>query len=173
MTDELVYDPRTKQMIKDHLYDFLYAPVVKDFKTRLKTIITRNSILHGNDQEWVAYKGEYYGMDDHSKQTKPVNRLKVELRPLMDEYLKDLEYLNKTELPYVLGFINQVLNSSNSVQDYFRIFPESTHRPIKNLIEKCGCRTEHLEDGVVIKLKKSNEVPIELMKKRMVLNLLI
>jgi len=173
MTDELVYDPKTKAMIKDKIFDFLYAPVNKDFAKRLKTIIIKNSTLHGNGQLWLSYKGEYYHTGEEQRRPRPVNRLKPELKVLMDEYLEDLARLNDKELPYVLGFINQVLNSSNSLQDYFKIFPESMHKPIKQLLEKCACREQRLHDEMVEDLKRKNSIPIELMKKRMVLNLLV
>lgn len=173
MTDELVYDPRTKDVIKNEIYQFLYSPVDKEFAKRLKTIIVKNSLLHGNDQDWVSYKGEYYSASSDSMRPRPINRLKPELKPHMDEYLADVQRINNEEMPYVLGFITQVLNSSNSIQDYFKIFPESTHKPIRELVKRCGCRKESLEDDQVAKIQRRNEIPIELMKKRMVLNLLI
>lgn len=173
MSEELVYDPKSKELIKTKIYEFLYAPVDRDFDKRLRTIITKNSLLHGNDQQWLAYKGEYYQFDEAKARPRPVNRLKPELKPVMDEYLADIKKLNEYELPYVLGFITQVLNSSNSVQDYFKVFPESTHKPIQALIHRCACKSAALTPELVEKLTEQNAVPIELMKKRMVLNLLI
>lgn len=173
MSEQLVYDPRTKELIKTKIYEFLYAPVDKDFAKRLRTIITKNSLLNGNGQEWVSFKGVYYSFEGTVTRPRPVNRLKPELKPIMSDYLEDLQQLNDHELPYVLGFINQVLNSSNSIQDYFKVFPESTHRPIQELIDKCGCRSDHLDADSIAKMTERNAVPIELMKKRMVLNLLI
>lgn len=173
MNEELTYDPRTKQLIKDKLYAFLYDPVENDFKKRLKTIIVKNSQLHGNSQYWLSYKGINYSADKSTRAPRPMNRLKPELKDVMDDYIADLDRLNNTELPYVLGYITQALNLSNSFQDYLRMFPVSLHRPLKELIEKCGCRVELLEDDSVEGLKHRNRVPIELMKKRMVLNLLI
>ncbi len=173
MPDELVYDPKTKRMIRDQIFDFLYKPVNKDFARRLKTIIVKNANLHGNDQAYISYRGEYYTFDETQKRRRPVNRLKPELQTLMDEYLEDLTRLNDKEIPYTLGFIIQVLNSSNSIQDYFRLFPESMHKPLKELLARCACREERLKQETVDDIKRRNSISIELMKKRMVLNLLV
>lgn len=173
MTDELVYDPKTKRMIKEHIFDFLYKPVNKDFDRRLKTIIVKNANLHGNDQAWISYRGEYYTFDENQKRVRPVNRLKPELQTLMDEYLEDKSRLDDKEIPYTLGFIVHVLNASNSIQDYFRLFPESMHKPLKDLLAKCACREERLKQETIDDIKRRNSIPIELMKKRMVLNLLV
>jgi len=170
---EIAYDPRTKDMIKEQLYTFLYAPVKADFKQRLKAIINKNSILHGNAQQWLSYKGEYYAIDETLARPRPMNRLKPELESVMGDYVTDLNYLNQTELPYVLGFIVNALNASNSLQDYFRIFPASIHEPLKEIAERCACREQRLSLEALEYIRARNEVPIELMKKRMVLNLLI
>ena len=53
------------------------------------------------------------------------------------------------------------------------MFPTSTHKPIKDIIDKSVCSDEHLKQSDINKIQKKNLVPIELMKKRMVLNLLI
>jgi hypothetical protein len=102
-----------------------------------------------------------------------MNRLKPDLMSLMNEYLEDLVQINTVERPYVLGFINQTLNASSSLQDYLKIFPESMHKPLKHFIDTCGSRVGKLEPEMVASIKQRNQIPIELMKKRMVLNLLI
>lgn len=173
MQDTIIYDPKTKAIIKKHIYDFLYGPVDKDFTNRLKSIINKNSLLLGNAQQWVCYKGEYYSFSYSGLRPVPMNRLRTEIRPLMDDYLTDVEEINNTEMPYVMGFITQVLNSSNNIQDYLELFPESIHKPIKAIIDQCAYRNVHLKETSVSKIHEKNLVHIELMKKRMVLNLLI
>jgi hypothetical protein len=173
MEDKIAYDPKTKGMIKSHIYDFLYGPVDKDFANRLKSIIIKNSLALGNSQQWVCFKGAYYSYSHTGLRPVPMNRLRADLYPLMKDYLAEVEEVNNTEMPYVLGFVNQVLNSSDSIQDYLRMFPPSTHKPIKDIIDKCVCSNEHLKQSDINKIQKKNLVPIELMKKRMVLNLLI
>lgn len=173
MTTEMVYDPKTKRLIKDTLFDFLYKPVRLHHQKQLDTLITNNSKLMGNSQRRLMYKTRIYEMDDPGPMDRPVNQVHKDLRPLMKDYIESLQRLNDEELPYVLGFINQVLNSSNSIQDYFKVFPESVHPPIQKLVDKCACRTEHLAPQTVTKIRNRNQIPIDLMKQRMVMNLLL
>lgn len=168
----LQYDPRTKQQIKDALYEMLYSPVQKQFKVRLDTIIIRNTLLGGYDHKSFNYKGVQYSCEPGTPPRK-WNRLVPQLRAQMDEWLADVEALNSKELPYVLGYINQVLNASSDLMDYLRLFPDCAHQTIKKLAETCPCQTKQLSDERVAMMWKQNEAPINLMKQRMVTNLII
>jgi len=170
--EQLQHDPRSKQQIKDALYAFLYDPVQVQFKNRIDLIITRNAILGGFSHRHFMYKGDLY----NSESTHPPlnrNRLLPQLRADMEDYLKDVRELNNNELPYVLGFINQVLNSSNDLQDYLKILPESVHHPLHQLIDTCPCKTAKLTAERIQQIQDKNQEPIDLMKRRMVINLLI
>lgn len=169
--EQLQHDPRSKSQIKDALYAFLYDPIQKQFKGRIDTLIVRNAILGGYTHRHFVYKGELYNSEITHPPVKK-NRLLAQLRPDVDAYLKDLEALND-ELPYVLGFINQVLNASNDLKDYLRLFPDSIHHPINHLIATCPCRTVQLSEEKIVQLKANNKESINLMKKRLVTNLLI
>jgi len=173
MTQEMVYDPKTKQMVKDELYSYLYGPVQEHYQKRLETIIKKNSQRHGNQQKRLLFKTEVYELKDPGPVERPINPIHPELKPVMQEYVDDLTKLTKQELPYVLGFINQTLNASNSIKDYFKVFPESVHAPIQKLVDQCACKTEHLKPESVDKIKARNRIPIDLMKQRMVMNLLL
>lgn len=172
MEQQLQFDPRTKQVIKDLLYDFLYTPVQNQFKLRLDTIIIKNAILTGSGHKSLTYKGTHY-----SCETGPVprkwNRLVPQLRDQMEEYLQDVKELNEKELPYVLGYINQVLNSTNYLKDYLRLLPDSVHAPIANLIATCPCHAKKLEDEEVTAITEKNSHTISMIKMRMMSNLLI
>lgn len=170
--DKLEHDPRTKQQIKDALFGFLYNPVKRQFLTRLDTLVERNTLMGGYSHRHFVYKGVLY----NTEQTVPPlkkNRLLAALRAPMDEYLLDLDNLNNNELPYVLGFINQVLNASCDLGDYLRVLPESVHLPLQQLIATCPCRNAAMTEAKVEQLKSNNQEPIQLMKQRLVTNLLI
>lgn len=159
-------------MIKDLLYTFIYEPVQKQFKARLDAIITKNTQLLGASHNSFIYKGIVYSCDP-AQQPRKMNRLVPQLESLMDAYLKETNHINTHEAPYVLGFIIQVLNSSNDLQDYLKIFPSSIHRPIEDLITSCPCRSKQLTEEDIITLQIRNANSITMMKKRMVINLLI
>lgn len=170
--EQLQHDPRAKQLIKNTLYDFLYLPVQNSFKSRLNVLIVRNTLLGGYSHKSFNYKGEHYSCDSGSPPRK-WNRLLPQLRPQMDEYLDDIKQLNEQELPFVLGFINQVLNSSDNMQDYLQILPESAQRPLEKLIATCPCKTRRLSDQQIAQLQDKNTASINMMKARLVKNLLI
>ena len=172
MSEVLQHDPRMKSQIKDMLCNFLYEPVRKQFKHRLDTLISRNTAIIGASHQSFIYKGNLYN-NDPSPVPRRLNRLVPQLVPEMDAYLADLKQLNDKEVPYVLGFINQVLNSSNDLHDYLRLLPSSVHQPIQKLIDSCPCRTKKLTDEQVQELQARNKQSIDLVKQRMVTNLLI
>lgn len=169
--EKLQQDPRTKEQIKDALYDFIYSPVEKSFTQRLNNLILRNAISLCYSHKSFHYKGTFYSMD---KGRPPLlrNKLSPQFVPQMEEYLEDLNYLKKTELPYVTGFITQVLNASNGFADYLCILPESVHRPIENMISKCACRSRQLSDEKIKWLQDSNKESINILKQRMMMNLI-
>ena len=170
--DRLEHDAQTKQKIKDMLYQFLYEPVQQQFKTRLDTLIVRNAVMAGYGHKHFSYRGEVYNADSTVPPTKK-NRLLAALRPEMDSYLADLEQLNIAELPYVLGFLNQVLNSSCDFGDYFRLLPEQLHEPLRNFQASCPCRTSKLTPERIAQIQLTSENPVRLIKERLVRNLLI
>lgn len=170
--DHLQHDPRTKQQIKEALYMFLYRPVLEQFSTRLETLIVKNCVLLGISDRMFSYKGEIYNTVLNTR-LRVVPRLHKQLYKEMDGYLTELKQLNSYELPFVLGFISQVLNASNDLNDYLRVLPASVHRPVEQLIANCPCRTVKLTQESITALQSRNKVPISLMKERMLTNLLL
>jgi len=172
MDELLQHDPRTKQQIIDAIHQFIYAPLMKQFRTRLDDIISKNCVLIGNSDTSFTYKGETYSVVNADIPRK-LNRLSKQLIPFMDEYLKDERQLNNYELPYVMGFIRQVLNSSNYLHDYLHVLPSSVHSPVERLISSCPCKSVRLTPEGIQELQQKNRVSIDLMKRRMVTNLLL
>lgn len=172
MEEVLQHDPRTKLQIKEALYSFLYQPTQQRLSEKLNLIIKRNTLITGSSSYCFTYKGIWY-MAEQTNPPKRIIRLIPELHKDMDEYLSEIKELNDQELPYVLGFINQVLNSSNDFQDYLKLFPESIHRPIQKMIDSCPCRTKKLSEEDVQLIQTKNQYSITLIKQRMARNLII
>lgn len=172
MIEPLQHDPRTKQLIKDALYDLLYTPIQKQFKQRLDQIIVKNTLLGGYSHKSFMYKNVLYNCDTNAMPRK-MNRLVIQMQPAMNEYLKELKQLNEKELPHVLGYITQVLNATNELHDYLRLLPPAVHPPIQGLINTCSCRGKKLSDETVAMLQNKNQDSVQLLKNRMVTNLLI
>lgn len=170
MDNKLQHDPRTKQLIKDALYHHLYGPALKQFSARIEEIVQRNALMLASNYRVFIYKGVMYGSGAVPRK---VDRLAPQLLGVMEAYLNDLKQLNGVEMPYVLGYINQVLNSSNELHDYLLLLPQSMHPPIQELIATCPCKGVKLDIHTVNRLKEANCVPIGLMKNRLFTNLLI
>lgn len=170
--ENLQHDPRTKQQIKDALYGMLYDPVHRSFKNRINDLIIRNTVIGGHSHKSFIYKGVFYDCDTDRPPLRK-NRLATQLKPEMEEYLADLKALNEEEIPFVRGFIIQVLNASDSLTDYLKVFPESMHYPLQSLITSYPGHSPGLDETQVKQLKQKNEKAINLLKQRMVKNLLL
>lgn len=168
----LEHDPKAKQQIKDALYSYIYGPITRQFRDRIDDLINKNTVLGGYTHRHFVYRGQLYNADSSPPPLKR-NRLVAQLRNPMEEYLNDMKELNDREIPYVLGFINQVLNSSNSLSDYLRVLPEALHQPIEQLLATCPCRMGCLSQDQILQLKKQGELPVDLIKRRLVSNLLV
>lgn len=168
----LHHDPTTKQQIKDALYDLLYTPIQTKFQKQLDQLIIRNTILGKYTHKSFTYRGMFYSCDPTPAPRK-TNQLVPELQDEMNAYLVELDTLNKTELPYVLGYINQVLNSSDNLPDYLKLLPESVHSAIHPLISSCPSHTNKLPDTEVQDIRTKNQKGFNLMLQRMTLNLLV
>lgn len=169
--EPIQYDPRTKQQIKEELKNILYQSAKREFNQRLEALIIKNCLLTGYSHRSFTHKGEFYSIDRLPPPRKQ-NRLVPELVPVMDAYLMEQAKINIEELPYTLGYINRVLNASNSLLDYKRLLPAALHRPLDAFAFQCPCKTPWLKEEVVQEIQKSNELPINLIKQRMVKNLL-
>lgn len=160
----------SKKMIKDALYDYLYKPVQNHYESKLHSIINRNTILLKSGSKHFVYKGITYSTEE-DKLPLLKQRLDTSFYKEMDSYLADLSNLNNNELPYVLGFINQVLNSSESLKDYLMLLPEAATNPIKNM--ECPCKARILPEEIIDGIKAKNTKAVNLIKQRLALNLLM
>jgi len=170
--ETLQHNPKIKQQIKGILYDFLYAPVQRRFQNQLNQLIIQNTLAGKFTHKSFIYKSELYTCDSTPAPRK-MNRLFPQFHADMEAYIAEVTALNKTELPYVLGFINQTMNASNELHDYLRVFPPSIHGPIRHLIDTCTCRNKKMSEAEVAELLANNESARQLMMQRMAINLII
>jgi hypothetical protein len=170
--NKLIHDPRVKLVLKETLYEYMYGPAQKKFAYRLEKIINDNTVAGGYSHKSFMYRGEIYTCDTRELPHR-MNRLVLPLQPTMNDYLRDIKELNVKELPYVLGYINRVLNSTNEFQDYLKLLPDSLHHPLQHLINNCPCKTSGLSPEFVADMQQNNKSAITMIKSRMALNLLL
>ena len=161
-----------KHQIKTTIYELLYKPIDRVMQDKLVRIIIRNTILGKHTHKSFLYKNEVFNCDE-TPLPRMMNRLDPSLYGEMTEYLAEMDEINNQELPRVLGFINQVLNSTNEFHDYLKLLPEQVHEPLNHLISACPCRNSKLSDEAIEIIKAKNAKAIDLIKQRMVINLII
>lgn len=172
MNPQVHHDPLIKRQIKDAIHAHLYEPVGKDFAKRLEALIYQNCLKMKYGHKSFSFKGITYTIDS-SPAPRMANRLAPEYVPDMKAYLADLHQVNRQEMPYVMGFIDQVLNSSNHLEDYLVLFPESLHRIIQDFIDACPCRNHALTGAQIREIRDRNNKSIQLLKERLTTNLLL
>lgn len=158
--------PQVKQHIKDTLYEFLFEPVNNSLKKQLEHLVYRNCVINHYTHKSLAYKGSIYNFDTEAPPRR-WNRLSPELRPTMDKILKDTKELGDLEVPYVMGYITQVLNSSEHLSDYLALLPDCVHPAFRKILHNLPAPS--LEPAK----KVFNQKAVDLIKQRMVMNLLL
>lgn len=165
------YDPRIKQEAANAIQMLLYIPSDTSFQKRLDSIILQNSALLNEPRKYFSHRNITYTLPN-ALSDRRIPRLVPEMRPHMDKYLKDVKDLYDMEVIYVTGFISQALNLSNFPQDYLEIFPTSVHLPIKKIFANYFCIPGTTDKTLLQAFINKNQAPINMIKQRMVLNLL-
>jgi hypothetical protein len=171
--DNAVLAPRLKAQIKDALIEFLYTPVERSMKRRLNELIVANTLAGKYSCKSFHYKGQQYHCED-GPPPRNWNKLLPQFKSQMDEWLADFKRIEETERPFIFGFLNQVLNSSNHLADYYALLPDSAHPPIKALkLDDPLHPYPTLSPERINQIIAKSPTAIQMMKARMVTNLLI
>ena len=165
-------DPGFKYRIKSALIDFIYTPAFNNLQEKLEHLIVKNTLIGKYSQKSFTYKGLYYGSGDVPKSLR-ANRLVPELVNEMNEYLAESKELKEKELPYVEGYINKVLNYSNSINVYKRLLPDYLHATIDHTASQVTHCQDNISDAEVEAIKEKHAYPLALIAKRMALNILM
>jgi hypothetical protein len=91
----------------------------------------------------------------------------------MELYLDEKKTLENDEMPHVIGFITQVLNSSDSFRDYYKLLPDSIHYVLKRIEAECPCRNDALKPEQIDRIQRQNIHSLNLLRKRVTINLLL
>lgn len=174
ISKELKHAAKTKTQIRDVLHHYLYRPVLLKLERELDAIIVANNQIIRSSYECFMYRNELYKKSTFKGlPPRPSNRLDKSLFERMDKYIDTVGDLNQYEMPYVMGFVNQVLNSSDDLMDYLRVFPKLLHSPLQEMIDSCPCKNTKLAPETVADMQHRNHENIELIKQRLAYNLLL
>lgn len=171
MAEILQHDSRAKQIIKNSLLQFLYEHLMHAHMEEIHRIIAANTALLKCSHNSFHYKGQTYSYRDVPIKISP-NKLHESLYERMEHALTELNKVNREELPYVTGFINKALNSTDHFCDLLKIFPETIHDPIKSLADTCLRKTAQLSPDKIEKIKAEHSKAIDLIIQRQVTNMI-
>ena len=166
-------DPKFKWDLMQAMLHCLYNPFKEMQLHELKTIIVQNSLLHKNDQKVFRYKGQIYYVEGLPQQHSRTNRLHPSLFGRMKDFLSLSDQVHQEESPYVTSALQLVLNSSDNIDDYYRLLPESLHCILDDFRPIAPVALTRLTDEQVADICLKNQKAIGFMKARMAMNLLI
>jgi hypothetical protein len=170
MNDFGKYDPTTKQQIRNGIWELLYGQTAAQFTKRINKIILENSVFLRSSHASFIYKNVVYNCDPNPP-PRARNRLAPQFIPAMQKILAEEKAIENEEMPYVAGFLTRVLNSSDSLYDSMLLFPPAVHQPVQGLLATTPSRPR-LPEEIVAGLQREYASAIDLMKQRMVINLL-
>jgi hypothetical protein len=158
--------------IRTSIHEFLYGPVREYYQRELHELIDLNEQISQGVNEIFVYRGIRYAKKEFRHLPKHIPRLDPTLHDRMERYLAETKELNDVEVPLVMGYIQNVLNTSDQLQDYLALFPSAIHPPIQQVIDHCNCRGVNLTLAEAEKMIDTHAKSFDYIKQRMVFNLL-
>lgn len=165
-----LYEPNLKYRIKGHIWEVLFAPVEKDLKKQLEVIASKNCHLQGLSHKSFLYKGMRFNADTTPPPLRS-NHLAPSLQPDMEEHLGKVKEYRDYEETLITGYVTMVLNLCKHPRDCLRLLPSGLHAHIESLLSVCT--ESDLDEETVQVILKKNQKPIQMIKERMALNLLL
>jgi len=161
-----------KITLRNDIHFILYDPIYKQLTVQINALILKNTVSCGYSHLSFKFNNRLYECDK-TKAPRKTNHLTLSLYPAMYAYLDIVTQLDKKELPIVMGYINQVLNISNDPDDYAYLLPETFISLIYNRIPRYPDKSDKLLSPLTITLRNKNQVALDMIKQRLVSNLLI
>jgi len=165
-------DPKFKWDLMQGMLHQLYQPFMDMQRRELKEITVQNSLLHKNNQLCFRFKGEEFRIE-HQRDVRRLNSLHESLQPRMKEWMALQAQVKNEERPYVENALTQVLNSSESIEDYYLLLPDALHPILNDFRPIAPPLGPQLTDQQLDDLRLKNQKGIGFMKSRMVMNLLL
>lgn len=172
MTVESRQQSIIKSQIKDEIHRYLYGSVMEQLNKRVDLIIYKNAAILKHSHMSFNYCGEFYSCD-LNKAPRIKQQLDISLHTIMEEYIKDATQLDEEESPYVMGYINQVLNSSINATNYLFLLPDALHQTIKSFYTPFEYSPDWVNNKRNNDILANNQAAISMIKQRLVLNLIM
>lgn len=165
--------PTARQELLNTMVHSLFEPQEHRLKKDLNKIIERNSLVKGNTQRCVFYKGTVYGKENYEgrKMPRPINLLDSTVRPAMKTWILDKDKMENYENLRLINYLITVLSFIQSFADIERILPN----PLVDLARKAKLqryKTSSLPETEIQQFLEKNQEYDHLVKRRLVANLI-
>lgn len=153
----------------------LYVKPLDDIRKRLYALGDHNGQLVGNQQRCFLYRGEMFAVECYpkGKVPRPINWLRPELHADMQRLQDEKHEIENLEMPYVLGYLQRVMQVARTQRDYLALIPNVLHAPIKKHATAFANYLEDLPDTEVAAFLQDNDRYLGKLKERMTFNLLL
>jgi len=171
-------NPHAKQLIRNDILSHLYEVPFEKSVEELKALIIRNTLIGQHLHKSFTYKDSLYSCVT-APPPRVKNRLLPAIRPDMEIYLDNRDALIE-EKNAVSGFLTRMLNATETLEDYLAVLPETLHERLGKTIESLYTSWPPFRDSPkrfsndeLMLFKQNNQTYSDLMKNRMVVNLII
>lgn len=165
------HHPLAKANVKMDLLKAVYGPGEKEFTKAIQGIIEQNSRRQGIYASSFCYRGVSYPSG------KQYPRSPYSLHPdfwaTVDDLIKQRDDLEIYEKPLVSAFVTNVLNSSDYWEDFLKVLPESLHQFIHERRFLFNSQVPTLDDAQVQLILARHAKGAQLLRTRLVWNLLL
>lgn len=168
-------DQKIRANIKEHLIRNLFFKVSQKNNKQLTEIIKKNTVASLYNHYSFSYKGVFYNGQIDTPRFKD-QFLKPQFHDEMDEYLKNIHDIYLYEEAYIAGFINRMLNHSDSFDDYMLMLPDCLHEYMQPFFSeewKPFHYPRTMSDEEIQQFIEKHDKWITLIKRRMLLDLLL
>lgn len=165
-----------KLAVRSDLLEILQEHLYRNTKTYhfklLSDLITKNSVLCFNARKSLSFGGNCYVIGGNQPHLRiSPNLLHHSLRGEMREYLTKVEK-SEQEIALVKGFFQKIMFLTNKEQDYCNLLPTVMHPAVRQLSPYLDKEEGHLSPEEVTAFLVENESYINLIKQRLILNLI-
>lgn len=162
-----------KTQLRDALCEFLFQPIEKKLANELLHIAIDNTQRCFYPHYSFVYKGKLY-LHPHENNPPPrrSQRLADALVPRMEAYLQE-EQEAIADQASTMAAVPRILNSITNPRDCLRILPEAVHPCLVPLLRDFPATGTPLSEEQILELQETNMPYINMMKQRLILNLLI
>lgn len=158
-------------LINSKIQSFIYAKPLEAIREGLVRVAQENCNMQSGTHPSFVYKDQFYNPTATIPEVRKL-RLLPKFRPVVDEINQE-EIAIHAEMKAIGAYIVKTLNMSRSVNDYFRLFPETLHDVLRqNTAQDRSFMLNRVTDEQVEQYKEENKHFFETIRNRLTINLI-